>query len=203
MLRVSSILYLEKVWSPPTVALLRETRSIDTSMDEANYTSEAIVKGLETVISSSHSVSTVDDDSPGMTNSLLSASSSVGPETPQQPTEVPNVTSDMIHSVCQYDEPVQSNASFSSRLSPKRILRGSRSNLKDDPKPSRRRSLFLEKFSHHPLNQEIPPLPNTDTSLVAADPPSSLAVFRRKSAKLSTKGKSLSKRIRRVISFHH
>ncbi|KAI8368436.1 hypothetical protein EDC96DRAFT_140200 [Choanephora cucurbitarum] len=229
MLRVSSILYLEKVWSSPTVALLRETRSIYTpsiTVDEApslevtKYTSEdeaIVVKedGLpnDAVISSSNSVSTLEsgDDSPGMTNSLFSASSSLSPETPQtqSPEEIkvispPNVTSDMIHSACQYyddvsdedlQKPVQSNISFSSKLSPKRILRGSRSNL------SRRRSLFLEKFSHHPLNQEIPPI--TDPILANDTNTSSLDVFRRKSAKLSTKGKSLSKRIRRVISFHH
>ncbi|KAI8380862.1 hypothetical protein BD560DRAFT_444542 [Blakeslea trispora] len=261
MLRVSSILYLEKVWSQPNPTASRETRSTYTpsivheessstppshplQTETAKYISEdeGMVKDScsqqlplgenNAVISLSNSVSTIEsgDDSPGMTNSLFSASSSVGPETPQtQQSEesvikvvspIPNVTGDMIHSTCDYyddeepsDEDLQNkamrgNSSFSSKLSPRRILHRARSNITDEAKKGgRRRSLFLEKFSHHPLNQEIPPMPtpitNTDAITMASDANSSLAVFRRKSAKLSTKGKSLSKRIRRVISFHH
>ncbi|KAL9547964.1 hypothetical protein MBANPS3_005914 [Mucor bainieri] len=74
----------------------------------------------------------------------------------------------------------------SSKFSPKRILHRAKSSINDESVRNlgRRTSMFLEKFNHQPT---LPATPN----------------LRRQSSKLTNKGKTLSKKLKRVLSFHH
>ncbi|KAI8078974.1 uncharacterized protein B0P05DRAFT_541910 [Gilbertella persicaria] len=146
---------------------------------------------------------------------------------PPVPPAMPGMASGMIQSDCLYydsdldlGEHHHKNQELitppptpkSSKLSPKRILHRARSSITEESvkKIGRRTSMFLERFNPH--HEQVPPVPSliTNTSDITENlpptptsPPSSLQVFRRKSSKLSSKGKNLSKKIRKVISFHH
>ncbi|KAG2192832.1 hypothetical protein INT46_011000 [Mucor plumbeus] len=74
----------------------------------------------------------------------------------------------------------------SSKFSPKRMLHRAKSSINDESVRNlgRRTSMFLEKFSYQP---SLPATPN----------------LRRQSSKLTNKGKTLSKKLKRVLSFHH
>lgn len=74
----------------------------------------------------------------------------------------------------------------SSKFSPKRMLHRAKSSINDESVRSlgRRTSMFLEKFNHQP---SLPVTPN----------------LKRQSSKLTNKGKTLSRKIKRVLSFHH
>lgn len=93
----------------------------------------------------------------------------------------------------------------STKFSPKRILRRAKSSISDESvkKLGRRTSMFLEKF--HYQQQELPPLPPLpDKSYTPPVPttPTSLKSLRRQSSKLTNKGKTLSKKLRKAMSFH-
>jgi hypothetical protein len=112
--------------------------------------------------------------------------------------------------------PTPPTTPLSTKFSAKRILHRAKSSIADESsvkKLGRRTSMFLEKF-HHPHQQEVlPPLPPLPPAKLltlpvspsdqAADAPSSLKSIRRQSSKLTNKGKTLSKKLRKVISFHH
>ncbi|GAN07769.1 hypothetical protein MAM1_0175d07273 [Mucor ambiguus] len=74
----------------------------------------------------------------------------------------------------------------SSKFSPKRMLHRAKSSINDESVRNlgRRTSMFLEKFNYQPT---LPATPN----------------LRRQSSKLTNKGKTLSKKLKRVLSFHH
>ncbi|CAO3655936.1 unnamed protein product [Mucor fragilis] len=74
----------------------------------------------------------------------------------------------------------------SSKFSPKRMLHRAKSSINDESVRNlgRRTSMFLEKFNYQPT---LPAAPN----------------LRRQSSKLTNKGKTLSKKLKRVLSFHH
>ncbi|KAK4513418.1 uncharacterized protein ATC70_005418 [Mucor velutinosus] len=74
----------------------------------------------------------------------------------------------------------------SSKFSPKRMLHRARSSINDESVRNlgRRTSMFLEKFNYQPT---LPATPN----------------LRRQSSKLTNKGKTLSTKLKRVLSFHH
>lgn len=100
-----------------------------------------------------------------------------------------------------------------SKFSPKRILHRAKSSIQDEhvKKIGRRTSLFLEKFNQLHQQQQpssVSPLPpinatpsqNTKNGNIKEDFSKGL---RRQSSKLTGKGKSLTKKLKRVLSFHH
>jgi hypothetical protein len=104
--------------------------------------------------------------------------------------------------------PIPPTTPLSAKFSPKRILHRAKSSITDDSvkKLGRRTSMFLEKF--HYQQQEVPPLPPLPAKLTmpvlppTSTTPSSLKSLRRQSSKLTNKGKTLSKKLRKVMSFH-
>jgi hypothetical protein len=109
-----------------------------------------------------------------------------------------------------------------SKFSPKRILHRAKSTINDESAVAavrnlgRRTSLFLEKLNHHNSNQSAPPLPSSPTSITKNSGNNSSSAnslndkednkitkgLRRRSSKLTVKGKTFTRKIRKVLSFH-
>ncbi|KAF1801896.1 hypothetical protein FB192DRAFT_1375157 [Mucor lusitanicus] len=112
--------------------------------------------------------------------------STLPPALPQKPVEREYYDDDIDLDDEDEEEISTPPSTPSSKFSPKRILHRAKSSINDESVRNlgRRTSMFLEKFNYQPT---LPATPN----------------LRRQSSKLTNKGKTLSKKLKRVLSFHH
>lgn len=83
-----------------------------------------------------------------------------------------------------------------SKFSPKQILHRAKSSITEESvkKLGRRTSLFLDKINASSKKDAVPSLPML---------PPTVQGLRRQSSKLTTKGKTFTRKLKKAISFHH
>jgi hypothetical protein len=96
----------------------------------------------------------------------------------------------------------------SNTFSPKRILHRAKSSITDESVKmlARRKSFFLEKFNHSNSTAETLKVEEQEVKLPDTFPmppsPPPLKGLRRQSSRLTLKGKKLTKKLKRALSFH-
>ncbi|KAI8645032.1 hypothetical protein BD408DRAFT_480975 [Parasitella parasitica] len=218
MLRVSSILYLQQVWSRPSsivvtdpvesTAPINQISEVEQEQEQAqelpeelisSHSDQEIVQEQEQVHQTSDehvsiaASRTVSFQEPSICSSLNIPSPSVATDQSETPVSLQppkaierEFYDDDIDLDDEDEEEINTPPSTpSSKFSPKRILHRAKSSINDDSVRNlgRRTSMFLDKFNYQSASPATPSL-------------------RRQSSKLTNKGKTLSKKLKRVLSFH-
>ncbi|CEP20114.1 hypothetical protein [Parasitella parasitica] len=217
MLRVSSILYLQQVWSRPSSIIVADSVEPVAPINQASGEEQEQAQELPEELVSSHTQETVREQEqaqqereeehvsstasrtvsfqePSICSSLNIPSPSVATDQSETPVSLqpPKVIErefydDDIDLDDEEDEEEISTppSTPSSKFSPKRILHRAKSSINDESVRNlgRRTSMFLDKFNYQSAAPATPSL-------------------RRQSSRLTNKGKTLSKKLKRVLSFH-